>query len=239
MWRSQALSDKDDPEIQDAIAKGVAEGIRLAKEQEADQEGRAKRKSRVTALKIAAAMFVAPPVLVFAFAFVLAVTGYQRPQWVVPDVVNIRSGPGTDHDAIEQLAGETSVRVVAEDGDWTHIEYEAGEEKRDGWVRSDLIGSKSAARSRTEQSDMAAKKAEWEAFCAQIDYGDIAPLVYKYEPLDQAVLVHDLMWSQLRVDTKETTRKYFLRCRNIWKIKSARDGRTLAKTGLWSSGVRE
>lgn len=52
------------------------------------------------------------------------------------DLVNIRSGPGTDQDVILQAGEGVPFKVLEKDGDWLHVQHADGEK---GWIHRALI----------------------------------------------------------------------------------------------------
>ncbi len=57
---------------------------------------------------------------------------------VTTEDVNVRSGPGTDHDVLGSLSSGTEVTAVGEDGDWVIIEYGDGT----GYIYGDYVEEK-------------------------------------------------------------------------------------------------
>ena len=52
------------------------------------------------------------------------------------DLVNIRSGPGTDHDVILQAGEGVPFKVLEKEGDWLHVQHADGEK---GWIHRALV----------------------------------------------------------------------------------------------------
>ena len=52
------------------------------------------------------------------------------------DLVNIRNGPGTDHDVILQAGEGVPFKVLEEKGDWLHVQHADGEK---GWIHRALV----------------------------------------------------------------------------------------------------
>jgi uncharacterized protein YgiM (DUF1202 family) len=57
---------------------------------------------------------------------------------VVPEVVNIRKGPGLKYRVVEQAEGGKIYKLFGEKGKWVKIGYYL-ENEEIGWVRSDLV----------------------------------------------------------------------------------------------------
>lgn len=60
---------------------------------------------------------------------------------ITGSVVNIRSGPGSNHEITGTLLQDTKVEILQSSGDWTKIKYSHIE----GWVASQYIGTNSLA----------------------------------------------------------------------------------------------
>lgn len=52
------------------------------------------------------------------------------------DLVNIRSGPGTDHDVTLQAGEGVAFKVLDKEGDWLHVQHADGEK---GWIHRAVI----------------------------------------------------------------------------------------------------
>lgn len=60
---------------------------------------------------------------------------------VIPEVVNIRKGPGLKYGVVEQAEGGEIYKIFKEKGDWLKIGYYL-ENQAIGWVRSDMVWGK-------------------------------------------------------------------------------------------------
>lgn len=79
----------------------------------------------------------------FAFACCLlfsssALGAAGDPLVVTGNDVNVRTGPGLDHDVIRQVDRAQRVIEIARDGDWVHAEIE-GSEGAEGWIHGSLL----------------------------------------------------------------------------------------------------
>lgn len=70
------------------------------------------------------------------------------PAWIKEDVVNVRSGPGTNHEKRGQLHRGDKVYIVGRDGDWRKCRTPGGH----GWMRRDLLETDPAAGQRLAAS---------------------------------------------------------------------------------------
>jgi SH3-like domain-containing protein len=57
---------------------------------------------------------------------------------VIPDLVNIRQGPGLKYRVVEQAEGGKIYKLLEEKGQWVKIGYYL-ENEEVGWVRSDMV----------------------------------------------------------------------------------------------------
>jgi cell wall-associated NlpC family hydrolase len=71
---------------------------------------------------------------------------------ITGDNVNIRKGPGTDHEAINQVNTSDKVEILGKSSDWYNIRTKDGVE---GWIYSQYVsyGSSFASRGETSNSD--------------------------------------------------------------------------------------
>ena len=67
----------------------------------------------------------------FALSCLAAEAAAPRPAWVIPPVLNVREGRGTDSPKVGALRRGTKVYVTAFNDLWCRISYDGG--KR-GWV---------------------------------------------------------------------------------------------------------
>jgi uncharacterized protein YraI len=54
---------------------------------------------------------------------------------IATDVLNLRSGPGTNHDVVDRMLYGETVKIDDAQGDWYHVEYEGDE----GWAFGDYL----------------------------------------------------------------------------------------------------
>ena len=65
-----------------------------------------------------------------------ALAGKIYPAWVIPDTVNVRSGPGTDRKLISHLSKGTKVYVTAFANNWCWAKLPTG---KWGWISEPLL----------------------------------------------------------------------------------------------------
>ncbi len=67
--------------------------------------------------------------------------------WIRPDTVNVRSGPGTNHERRGQLNRGASVSIIRSEQGWSYCRTPGGH----GWIRSDLLERDASAGQRLAQ----------------------------------------------------------------------------------------
>jgi len=89
--------------------------------------------------------------------------------WRTTDAVNLRSGPGTDHDRLATLPAETVLEVssgVAADAAWVPVTTSDGQR---GWVSGDYADPVSAEEARAIRQDFAALQKSSAVYINQLD----------------------------------------------------------------------
>jgi SH3-like domain-containing protein len=70
---------------------------------------------------------------------------------VKKDGVNIRSGPGTDHNVVWQVFESFPLKILKRDGKWVSVEDYQGDK---GWIYSPLVSSKKTVIVNVEMGNM-------------------------------------------------------------------------------------
>lgn len=111
---------------------------------------------------------------------------------VIADVLNVRSGPGTEYDRVDKVMEGTMLSVLGEKGEWTEVKLSNG---TTGWVMSQYIRleGNSWIKSTTDQLNVRSKPNSSASIVQVINKNDI------FEQLDQQG-----NWVEIRLSDKQT-----------------------------------
>jgi len=147
----------------------------------------------------------------------------ERPEMRTVDarVLNVRAGPGTEHDVIGQVEQDRRVEILEERQGWARIR--AG--RTEGWASTRYL-----ARIFEVAKPSPPPRPRKPEFCGELSLEILEPVIYKIDPELRRVYVNRV-WYTRPYDQKQAMALYFGECHGLTHVLDAFTGEEVAGLG--------